>query len=52
MLYAVQSGQNRNSSKIVCISFLSASFTRIRSIATEKKNGDIDFFRNSRAANS
>ena len=37
MLSVVQSGQNWNSSKILYISFLSASLKRIRSIATDKK---------------
>ena len=47
----VQSGQNSNSSKILCMSSLPASLKRIGSIATEKKWWRW-FFRRSRAANS
>ena len=34
----VQSGRNSNSARILCISSLSASLKRIRSIETEKKS--------------
>ena len=50
-LSIVQSGQNSNTFKKLCISSLPASLKGIRSMATEK-SGYIDFFKHSRTAYS